>query len=110
MVNTHKKGLRIENKAKKILETEGWLVEQTRWSRWSQKDFFGLFDLIAINSRGQRKFVQVKTEKVSKKIRNQIGEFAKNYGNIFESFEIWVYVMRRNFKFTIYRGAKNAGE
>lgn len=47
-----------EKLAQKMLEDEGFLVEKPNWSRWGNKDFFNLWDLIATNKNSLR-FIQV---------------------------------------------------
>lgn len=60
MVNAKAKGDRIERKCKETLEDMGYWVEKPVRTKWSRKDFFGLFDLIAIG-KDTIKFIQVKT-------------------------------------------------
>lgn len=40
------------------LVAEGYLVEKAKKVRWSQQDFFGLWDIIAVK-QGEIRFVQV---------------------------------------------------
>ena len=61
-LDTRSKGNKNENKARKILEAAGYLVEKKRRSRYSGGDFFKLWDLIALNLQGWR-LIQVKTNK-----------------------------------------------
>ena len=79
-MNSRAKGRRIENLAKKKLESEGWSVIQVSGSTKFKKqvDFFGLFDLIAMKpDRASRiRFIQVKANKLpTKKQWNKLNEF-----------------------------------
>ncbi len=51
MVNTFKKGYRTMCKARKYYESRGYRVEAVVTTQW-KKDFWGLWDLICISSRG----------------------------------------------------------
>jgi hypothetical protein len=63
-INTRAKGRRNELRAKKLLEEAGYEVEITKGSQKFNKsvDFFGLWDLIAINPKTIR-FIQVKSNR-----------------------------------------------
>lgn len=60
MASTYTKGRAREKKAKQILEKEGWLVEAKNWSKWLSKDFYQLFDLLAVKG-SDIKLIQVKS-------------------------------------------------
>lgn len=95
----HAKGLRTERKAIKNLKNSGFVVERVIHTRWSRKDFFGLFDLIAKNSKLTR-WIQVKTSKSPSQTKRDIEEFKSKYGNPYETYEIWVWKDRK-FKIII---------
>ena len=61
-MNTRTKGSKAELEYQKRLEAEGWIVERVKGSSKFSKsvDFFGIADLIALNSQGIR-LVQVKS-------------------------------------------------
>jgi len=87
-MNRKGKGDRIELKAKKELESLGYLVEKPVRTRWNtNKDFFNLFDLIALSKDGI-KLIQVKSNYCPKKVRDAIRAF-----HIPESIskEVWVW-------------------
>jgi Holliday junction resolvase len=90
MTNTRAKGCRIENLAKRVLESEGWLVYRVPASRMWQKeeDVFGLWDLLAVKGR-EYKFVQVKSNQ--RRDMKPLQLFAKEHFNPFVRFELWVY-------------------
>lgn len=59
-MNCHAKGTRVEGEAKKLLIAEDYLVEQKNWNRYRSKDFFTLFDIIAIKGNEVR-LIQIKS-------------------------------------------------
>lgn len=60
-INTYRKGLLNQRKAKEYYQSQGYQVEVVRYSKWlKNKDFFGLWDLICVGPIDIR-FVQVKT-------------------------------------------------
>jgi Holliday junction resolvase-like predicted endonuclease len=61
MLNTHAKGLRAEKEAMNILKVIGYWSIKPNWSRWAQKDFWGLFDIIAAHNKLKWKLIQVKS-------------------------------------------------
>lgn len=98
MMNTRKKGNRIENKAVKELEANGWIVYRVKGSTKFNKDvdIFGLFDIMARNKIGKRtKWIQVKSNQ--KPNFTAFAEFKDNYCTTFDSVEIWVWKDRKGF-------------
>jgi len=75
-MNTVAKGNRIELKAKKILESEGWLVEKPIRTRWGRNDFFNVADLWAIKGEKYR-LVQTSTKYLSSKSKEKKRIWAK---------------------------------
>jgi hypothetical protein len=63
-ISNHAKGVRNEFLAKQVLKSDGYLVEQKNWSRYAPKDFFSLFDILAIRLDEVR-FIQIKSDKSS---------------------------------------------
>lgn len=57
-----RKGDYVELKAKKKLESEGYLVEKAVRSKWQRKDFYNAWDLIAIHPDGTIRFIQVSSQ------------------------------------------------
>lgn len=60
MVNTRKKGNRIERKAEDKLHNEGFSTARMPHTRYGDNDFFNLFDIIAVKPGSPFKCVQVK--------------------------------------------------
>ena len=94
---TQQKGNRNELIAKKILIDDGWLVEQKNWSKWRGKDFFGLFDIVAIKGEFI-KWIQIKSNrsdfyKVRKQIKNWLIE-----NNLEMNTEIWLKENRQDWR------------
>lgn len=93
MVNTHLKGARRENAAKKILLETGWLVDKKVWSKYASKDFFNLFDLIAIKGNMMR-LIQVKSNRSdfygARKAIERWVESNHIYPDMQISFEVWL--------------------
>ena len=94
------KGRRREKEAKALLEQDGWLVEITKMgSRFEKnKDFFHLFDLIAIKKsygRTLTRWIQVKSTSCPKKVREEISQFSKKYFDARNQAEVWI---KKDFK------------
>lgn len=95
-MNVRAKGARREKQAKEKLETNGWLVERAKMGGRFQKnkDFFHLFDLIAIKKKNNityHKWIQVKSNRCPKKVREQIKEFSDKYLGETDIAEVWIY-------------------
>ncbi len=97
-INTRAKGAKNELRAKKLLESEGYLVYRVKGStKWNKDvDIFGLFDLFGINKKGYIKLVQVKTNR--KPNMRPFFEFESTYGNYWITVEVWVWYDRKGFK------------
>jgi len=79
-MNTYQKGNRRELEARKILESEGWLVERKNRSKWASPDLFGVFDLLAVKG-SQALLIQVKSNKSDfYKARKEITTWRKESG------------------------------
>ena len=76
----YEKGMRKERKIKAQLEREGFIVLRTRGSR-------GFADLVAINSLGKIRFLQVKPDNYS--------EFQKN-----KLLEKWNFLNNKRFNWS----------
>lgn len=76
-MNTYRKGLRIERKAKDFFQRLGYLVARVeRLNRYGKsKDLFNLFDLIAINEKEVR-LIQTNARK---RRHREYMEFASKY-------------------------------
>lgn len=77
-MSKHSKGTAYELKARKLLEEDHWLCEKKNYNRWASKDFYNLFDILAIRHNVVR-LIQIKTNptdfyKARKEIRNWIIE------------------------------------
>lgn len=79
MVNNRRKGDRIERKAKEELEEAGYLVEKPVRTKYSRKDFFNLFDLIAIKENKPMRFIQVKGGSYAQDVVDGLVEFGAKY-------------------------------
>lgn len=95
MVNSRLKGRRSEYKCKKILESEGWLVELVKPSVKFNKqvDLFGLFDIICIkniNNKTILRCIQIKTNnRINKQKRFEMIEFKEKFSDLI--IEEWVF-------------------
>ena len=100
MVNSRAKGHNTERRAKKELESIGWLVDKARGSmRWSKNnDFFNMWDLIAIRG-GILRFIQVKTNNKPKldKFINWRNKWVGAYSDCIIC-EIWIYYEKNKAK------------
>ncbi|GIW67934.1 MAG: hypothetical protein KatS3mg096_802 [Candidatus Parcubacteria bacterium] len=94
-----------ERKVKKELEKQGFIVYKPVRTKWSEKDIFGLFDLIAYNppkhrlGLGELMFIQVKKNKkdFNKEILEQLKIFIKNM-RILGTYYYWNDKGKMNFR------------
>jgi len=96
MTNARAKGRRNELRAFKELESDGWIVEKAKMgSKFEKnKDFFHLFDLLAIKKIRRRtiiRWIQVKSNVCPKYVREAIKGFAETYFDKSNFAEVWVY-------------------
>lgn len=110
-----RKGDRRERKARKIFEKIGFKVENPNFSRYQNKDFFNLFDFMAVKKGDKPHFVQVKSNSAS-----GINEFVEKCDDFIEfehiKVEYWVYHKREGWRIidinedkweVVYDGRKN---
>ncbi len=88
--NTLAKGRRIELRAAKHLEKQGYKIQRVVHTKFQKKDLFGLFDLIA-KKKYVTGYIQVKTNRCPKRVFSDIKVFAMEYGNRDDAFEIWIW-------------------
>lgn len=111
-----KKGDRRERRVKEIFEEAGFEVETPNYYRYGNKDFFNLFDLMAMKKNKKPVFVQVKSNTAS-----GINEFIDKCSDFipydFVDIEYWVYHKREGWRVlmisdevyeTVYDGRKNS--
>lgn len=91
------KGARTEFRCQQDLEKEGYNTIRVIQTKWCKKDFFELFDVIG-KRLNKVKYIQVKTNKVDKNAIEKIRKFKERFGNINESYELWVWFDRKGFK------------
>lgn len=92
------KGARSEFRCKQDLEKDGFIVEKVKKTKWNPIDFFdGNFDILA-KKKNEMKYIQVKTNKVDKNAIDKIREFKKRFGNVNESYELWVWYDRKSWE------------
>lgn len=90
MKNKKATGDYYERKVKKELEKQGYIVYKPVRTKWSEKDVFGLFDLIAYRPgdkglyNGSLVFIQVKKNKqeFTKEIIKKLSDFLCNIDEI----------------------------
>lgn len=92
MINARAKGRYNENRSKKLLEEQGYLVEQVKGSsKWNKNvDIFNKFDLMGIKDK-RFVFVQVKTNVYSRKVVEDLIEWGKEYLNEYCSMELHIW-------------------
>lgn len=88
MVKTVQKGDRMELKAKKIMESRGFVVEKVRKSRFFKGDLFGCADLICIN-KDRIIFIAVTNKSNKSRSKKRLRQFSKHPCVICK--EVWVY-------------------
>jgi len=99
-VNKVAKGNRIELKARKKLEAEGYLVERKNRSRHHSPDFWGVFDLIAIKGAGVR-LIQVKSNPTDfYKARPEITTW-KHANKVALPCEVWLHIKSSEFRIEV---------
>jgi Holliday junction resolvase len=82
-MNAKRKGGRQERKARKVLESAGYLVTKAGGS-------LGLFDLVAENRQGVR-HIQVKSNRLPSPVEREDMLSVKNQLPENSTIEIWVY-------------------
>ncbi len=75
MVNTYRKGYRLEKKVMEIFELVGYTCWRAKITRFGKNDFFGCFDIIAIAKEHPTAWIQVKSGVITKKELNRIKTF-----------------------------------
>ena len=78
-MNTYAKGYRNEKRCLKELEDLGYQCWRAKITRFAKNDYFGLFDITAVKKNNPTLWVQVKSNKVSKKVRDDIKVFGEDY-------------------------------
>lgn len=66
MVNTRRKGNRLEREAEKQLQEQGYDTSRMEHTRYGENDILGLFDIIASKPGAPFKLIQVKANQASK--------------------------------------------
>ena len=99
-MSKHSKGARYELEARKLLEKEGFLVEKKNYNRWASKDFYNLFDILAIGE--YTRLIQIKTNinhfyTAKKDIARWLDEHKINS----ITFEVWVKEPRKAWRMEI---------
>ena len=91
-MNSRQKGRQSELRAKKDLESEGWLVHLTDMPQKFKKnqDFFGCWDAICVKP-GRFKLVQVKTNQWGDLRACQAFNEEYFYNHDFVSCEAWMW-------------------
>jgi len=100
-MNTYAKGRRVELKAKRELESVGYIVAQARINRFGGNDFFGIIDLIAVLPEKHVKWIQVKSNRVSRKTKVEMVKFGfmlPHEAPTTNLPEIWVWKDRKGFE------------
>lgn len=98
MTNTHRKGDRIERKAKDELEEKDYLVEKPVRTKFSRKDFFNLFDLIAIKPNCPIRFIQIKGGSYSKEVVEDLADFGEKFlQDKYATVELWSHEDYKGF-------------
>ncbi len=93
MVNTYRKGYRLEKKVMEIFEAVGYKTWRAKITRFGKNDFFGCFDIIAIAKEHPTAWIQVKSEKMPKAEMDRIRTFCDvNFDPTVN--QGWVYVYK----------------
>ena len=100
MVNTVKKGYRLEKKARDELEQAGYKIFfKSIRTRFGCQDFANLFDIVAYKGK-ERLFVSVKSFVSWSRHRSHLAdveEFADNYGYRNEFYYVWFWKKREGW-------------
>lgn len=78
-MNTYAKGYRNEKRCLKELEDLGYRCWRAKITRFAKNDYFELFDIVAVKGNSPTLWIQVKSNKVSKKVRDNIKVFGEDY-------------------------------
>lgn len=94
-MDTAAKGSRNEKRCENDLIKEGYAVEKVKRVKFGRRDFFGLFDCIAINGERVR-LIQVKSNRrADRKTRQAISAF-RCPSQCFK--ETWTWIDRQGWK------------
>lgn len=96
-MSSRKKGQRGERYNRKILEQAGYFVESPNHSRYGNKDFFNLFDLMAVRPDKKVLFTQVKSNGASG-IVNFAEEVREHFPLDHVRVEYWVRYDREGWR------------
>lgn len=89
-MSRHSKGARLEKKCRDDLKKLGWLPEYKVWSKFAGKDFWNVFDVIAIK-KGEVLTIQVKANNPRKKEVEIKLNRIKNHIPASWQLQIWVW-------------------
>ena len=95
-MSTHSKGLRNERKCQLELERLGWRTEKKNWSKFGGKDFWGVFDILAIKD-GAVLAIQVKTNRSNKSdVRVKFNKIKEHIPASW-TIQLWVWKDRKGW-------------
>lgn len=94
-MNAGKKGNRLEGQCARQLHNDGYKTARVIRTRWASSDFFGLFDVLAVND-WHVLGVQVKANRCSKDTFRNIASFAWKAPAGF-TCQIWVHKDREGW-------------
>ena len=95
-MNTTGKGTRNEKRCEDFFKEKGWATWRTTRSKFQGLDCFGLFDVVSVEPSGKYlMFIQVKSNKCDKKIKDSIREFRMPPSCI---KEVWTWIDREGWK------------
>lgn len=95
MVNTVRKGSRVEKRCADELRAQGYFVWKTIRVPYADIDLWGIFDIAALDRAGQHiRFIQCKANRCDKKTREKIRALPmpKDCRK-----ELWIWVDREGF-------------
>ncbi len=96
-MNTYAKGYRNEKRCIKELEDLGYQCWRAKITRFAKNDYFGLFDIVAVKKKNPTLWVQVKSNRVAKKVRENIKVFGEDYLS-FNEVLVAVWIDRTGWK------------
>lgn len=102
-MNKHSKGRRVELACRKVFEKAGWLTDVKNWSRWGAKDFYNMWDFIAIRGSMVR-FIQVKSNRTDMyKAKKRMKAWMED-NEIYVDSELWLKENRKDWQvWTFYK-------
>jgi len=104
-MNTRQKGMKYEREVVKLLEKRRYKCIRPTWSKYTSKDFFGLFDIIAVAPHSRIRMIQVKGKKlceseIEKLLEKLISFYTYYFSDIQDAVSVELWSLDKKLKKT----------